>query len=111
MIEVLGQDYIRTARAKGLREYTVIMRHAMRNALIPITTIFGLMLGGLVAGSFIVESWFGVPGVGALAFDALFSKDYYVIMAMTLLIAVAYVIANLLVDMTYGFIDPRIRQG
>jgi ABC-type dipeptide/oligopeptide/nickel transport system permease component len=111
MIEVLGQDYIRTARAKGLREYAVIMRHAMRNALIPITTILGLMLGGLVAGSFIVESWFGVPGVGALAFDALFSKDYYVIMAMTLLIAVAYVIANLLVDMTYGFIDPRIRQG
>ncbi len=111
MIEVLSEDYIRTARAKGLREYTVIVRHAMRNALIPIATILGLMLGGLVAGSFLVESWFGVPGAGALAFDALFSRDYYVIMATTLLIAVAYVFANLLVDMTYGFLDPRIRQS
>lgn len=111
MIEVLGQDYIRTARAKGLRERAVVVRHAMRNALIPITTIVGLMLGGLVAGSFLVESWFGIPGVGALAFDALFSYDYYIIMATTLLIAAAYVIANLLVDLTYGLIDPRIRQS
>jgi ABC-type dipeptide/oligopeptide/nickel transport system permease component len=111
MIEVLSEDYIRTARAKGLRERVVVVRHAMRNALIPIATILGLMLGGLVAGSFLVESWFGVPGVGALAFDALFSRDYYIIIALTLLIAIAYVVSNLLVDLMYGFLDPRIRQS
>jgi ABC-type dipeptide/oligopeptide/nickel transport system permease component len=111
MIEELGQDYVRTARAKGLRDRAVVVRHAMRNAMIPIATIFGLMLGSLVAGSFLVESWFGVPGVGALAFDALFSRDYYITMAATLLIAAAYVFANLLVDVSYGFLDPRIRQS
>jgi len=111
MIEVLSEDYIRTARAKGLRERSVLIRHAMRNALIPIATILGLMLGSLVAGSFLVENWFGVPGVGQLAFDALSSRDYYVIMAMVLLIAIAYVISNLLVDLAYGFLDPRIRRA
>lgn len=111
MIEVLGQDYIRTARAKGLRERFVVVRHAMRNALIPIATIMGLMLGGLVAGSFLVENWFGIPGVGALAFDAFFSRDYYIIMALELIIAIAYVFANLFVDITYGFLDPRIRKA
>ena len=111
MIEVLSEDYIRTARAKGLRDRVVIVRHAMRNALIPIATIIGLMMGGLVAGSFLTENWFGVPGVGALAYDALFSSDYYIIMAMVLLIAVAYVVANLLVDLSYGFLDPRIRTS
>jgi ABC-type dipeptide/oligopeptide/nickel transport system permease component len=110
MIEELGKDYVRTARAKGQRERLVVVRHAMRNALIPIATILGLMLGGLVAGDFLVEPWFGVPGVGALAYDSLLSRDYYVIMALTLLIAVTYVLANLLVDVTYGFLDPRIRQ-
>lgn len=111
MIEVLSEDYIRTARAKGLRERIVVVRHAMRNALIPIATILGLMLGGLVAGSFLVENWFGVPGVGALAFESLAARDYYVIMALTLLIAVSYVLANLFVDVTYGLLDPRIRQA
>ncbi len=111
MIDVFSEDYIRTARAKGLRERMVIARHAMRNALIPIATILGLMLGGLVAGSFLVENWFGVPGVGQLTFDALFSRDYYIVMAMVLLIAAAYVVSNLLVDLTYGFLDPRIRKS
>jgi peptide/nickel transport system permease protein len=111
MIDELSKDYVRTARAKGLRERAVVVRHAMRNALIPIATILGLMLGGLVAGSFLVENWFGVPGVGALAYDALFSRDYYIIMALVLLIAVAYVVSNLLVDVMYGFLDPRIRQS
>jgi peptide/nickel transport system permease protein len=111
MIEVLGQDYVRTARAKGLRERAVIVRHAMRNALIPIATILGLMLGSLVEGSFLVENWFGVPGIGALAFEALFSREIYIIMALTLLIAVAYIFANLLVDLMYGFLDPRIRHS
>ncbi len=110
IIEVMNEDFIRTARAKGLRERLVIFRHALRNALIPIATILGLMLGGLVAGSFLVESWFGVPGVGALTFDALSSRDYYVVMAMVLLIAVAYVVSNLIVDLTYGYLDPRIRK-
>ncbi len=111
MIEVLSEDYIRTARAKGLRERTIVVRHALRNALIPIATILGLMMGGLVAGSFLVENWFGVPGVGQLAFDALFARDYYITMAMVLLIAVAYVLSNLLVDVTYGLLDPRIRKA
>jgi peptide/nickel transport system permease protein len=111
MIDELGMDYVRTARAKGLRERAVIVRHAMRNALIPIATILGLMLGSLVAGDFLVEPWFGVPGVGALAYNSLLSRDYYVIMALTLLIAITYVLANLLVDITYGFLDPRIRQS
>ncbi len=111
MIDELGKDYVRTARAKGLRERAIIVRHAMRNALIPIATIIGLMLGSLVAGDFLVEPWFGVPGVGALAYDSLLSRDYYVIMALTLLIAITYVLANLLVDITYGFLDPRIRQS
>jgi peptide/nickel transport system permease protein len=111
MIEVLSEDYIRTARAKGLRERTVVVRHAMRNALIPIATILGMMMGGLVAGSFLVENWFGVPGVGALAFDSLFARDYYVTMALVLLIALAYVLSNLLVDLIYGLLDPRIRKS
>jgi ABC-type dipeptide/oligopeptide/nickel transport system permease component len=111
IIEVLSADYIRTARAKGLRERVVILRHAMRNALIPIATILGLMLGGLVAGSFLVENWFGIPGVGQLAFDALLSRDYYITMALVLLIAVAYVLSNLLVDVLYGVLDPRIRKA
>jgi len=111
MIDELSKDYIRTARAKGLRERMVIVRHAMRNALIPIATILGLMLGGLVAGSFLVENWFGIPGIGALAYEALFARDYYITMAMVLLIAVAYVTSNTLVDVTYGFLDPRIRRA
>jgi peptide/nickel transport system permease protein len=110
MIDVLGQDYVRTARAKGLRERMVIVRHAMRNALIPIATILGLSLGGLVEGSFLVENWFGIPGIGALAFDAFTSREYYTIMALTLLIAVAYVFANIFVDFLYPILDPRIRK-
>ncbi|CAG0947536.1 Dipeptide transport system permease protein DppB [Anaerolineae bacterium] len=111
MIEVLGQDYVRTARAKGLRERAVIARHAMRNALIPIATILGLSLGGLVEGSFLVENWFGIPGVGQLAFDAFASREYYVIIGLVLLIAVAYVVANMFVDFLYPILDPRIRRS
>jgi ABC-type dipeptide/oligopeptide/nickel transport system permease component len=110
MIDVLGQDYVRTARAKGLRERMVIVRHAMRNALIPITTILGLSLGGLVEGSFLVENFFGIPGIGNLAFQAFTSREYYIIMAVTIIIAVAYVFANMLVDFLYPILDPRIRK-
>lgn len=111
MLAVIQQDYVRTARAKGLTERIVILRHVLRNALIPLFTIFGLMLGGLVTGTFITETIFGIPGIGRLALDAFFSRDYPVIMAGTLVVAIAYISANLLVDVGYSFIDPRIRYA
>ena len=109
LIEVLSQEYIRTAYAKGLHERRIFFVHALRNALIPLLTILGLMLGSLVVGSFITETIFGIPGVGRLAFQAFFSRDYPVIMALVLLIAVGYAVANLVVDILYAFVDPRIR--
>jgi peptide/nickel transport system permease protein len=109
MIEVMNSDYVRTARAKGLKEWMVILRHALRNALIPLVTLFGFVLAGMFAGSFIVESFYGIPGVGQLAYEALISKEYYIIMAFTLLIATVYVLMNLIIDIMYVFVDPRIR--
>ncbi|MBI3913468.1 MAG: ABC transporter permease [Chloroflexi bacterium] len=111
IIETLGQDYVRTARAKGLRERMVLLRHAMRNALIPIATILTLSIGGLVEGSFLVENWFGIPGVGQLALDAFTAREYYIIMGITLIIAVAYVVANMAADLLYPILDPRIRSS
>ncbi|MBI2832006.1 MAG: ABC transporter permease [Chloroflexi bacterium] len=109
IVEVLAQDYVRTARAKGLTEMMVYWRHVLRNAMIPIFTVLGMGLATLVTGAIIVETYFGIPGIGRLAIDAFFSRDYPVIMAFTLLIAVAYVVANLIVDIGYRFLDPRIR--
>ncbi|MCB0076520.1 MAG: ABC transporter permease [Anaerolineales bacterium] len=109
LAEVLEQDFIRTARGKGLSETTVLLRHALRNAMIPLITIFGLMLGGLVSGSFITETLLGIPGIGRLGVDAFYARDYPIIMALTLLIAVGYAVANLLVDLLYAYADPRIR--
>ncbi len=109
LIEVLDQDYVRTARAKGLPEVLILGRHALRNALIPLITIFGLMLGGLVTGAFITETIFGIPGIGRLGFRAFSARDYPILTALTLLIAVSYTLANLLVDVLYAFVDPRIR--
>ncbi|MFQ6057433.1 MAG: ABC transporter permease [Anaerolineae bacterium] len=111
MLEVIGQDYVRTARAKGLTEQMVIIGHALRNALIPLFTIFGLMVGGLVEGTFVTETIFGIPGIGRLGFESFFARDYPVIMALTLLVALSFTLANLLVDVGYGFLDPRIRYG
>ena len=108
-LEVIGQDYVRTARAKGLEEYVVRYRHILRNALIPIFTLVGLSMATLVSGSFIIEFYFGIPGMGLLAIESIFARDYPVIMALVLVIATGFVLANLVVDIGYRFIDPRIR--
>ena len=109
LIEVLGQDYVRTAHAKGLLPSVVLVQHILRNGLIPIVTLIGLMLGGLVEGAFITETFFGIPGIGRFTVDSLFARDYPVIMATTLIGGVTYTLANLLVDLSYAFLDPRIR--
>jgi ABC-type dipeptide/oligopeptide/nickel transport system permease component len=111
LLEVLGREYMTTARAKGLPPRTVILRHALRNALIPIVTIVGLQVGRLLAGSIIVETVFARQGVGQLAIDAILQKDYPLVQGIILLTASAYVIANLLVDISYGFINPKIRTA
>ncbi len=108
MLEVINQDYIRTARAKGFRERTVIYKHGLRNGLIPIITIFGLMLPTFIGGSVIVESLFSWPGIGKLFIDATFERDYPVIMAITMFGAVLTVIGNLIADILYAVMDPRI---
>ena len=109
LLEVLGLDYVRTARAKGLRERTVVLRHAARNALLPVVTIIGLQLGALLSGAVLTETVFNLAGVGRSLFEAISGRDYVVIQGFTLLIAVSYVLINLLVDISYGFLDPRIR--
>ena len=109
MLEVLRLDYIRTARAKGLRENLVILKHAFRNALLPITTIIGLQLGTLFAGAVLTESIFGLAGVGRMLFEAITARDFPIVQAFTVVIAIGYVLANLLVDISYAFIDPRIK--
>jgi len=109
LLEVLGLDYVRTARAKGLRERAVVIRHATRNALLPVVTVIGLQLGGLFAGAVLTESTFNLAGVGRTLYEAIIGRDYVVIQGVVLVVAVAYVLVNLLVDISYGFLDPRIR--
>jgi len=109
MIEVLSQDYIRTARAKGLQERRVQYLHALRNAIIPVITIIGLQIGAIIGGTFIVETIFLWPGIGQLAVSSILSKDYPMVQGVVLLSAFLYMGANLLVDLCYAFIDPRIR--
>ena len=111
LLDVLGREYVRTAHAKGLPPRTVLLGHAMRNALIPVVTIVGLQLGRLLAGSVIVETVFARQGIGQLAIDSILAKDYPVVQGVILLTATSYVIANLLVDISYGFINPRIRAA
>lgn len=110
MLEVLSQDYVRTARAKGVLRRGVIYRHALRNALIPVVTIVGFEVGILMGGAAIVEIIFGLPGVGYTLLQAIFNRDYPVVQGATLLIAVIFVLANLVVDIVYGWLDPRISQ-
>jgi len=110
MVEVLGEDYIRTARSKGLRARTVILVHALRNALIPIITVIGLQIGVLLSGAIITESIFDWPGLGSLLLEAINSRDYPLVQGCILVIALGYVGVNLITDLAYGWIDPRIRQ-
>jgi peptide/nickel transport system permease protein len=109
MLDVLGRDYVRTARAKGLSGIRVIMAHAFKNALLPIVTIIGLQLGGVFSGAVLTETIFGLAGVGRMLFEAITARDYPVIQGFTLVIAFGYVAVNLLVDVSYAFFDPRIR--
>ncbi len=109
MLEVLGRDYVRTARAKGLADIAVTMRHAFRNALLPVVTIVGLQLGTIFGGAVLTETIFNLAGVGRILFDAITTRDYPIIQGFTLAIAAGYVIVNLLVDLSYGLLDPRIR--
>ena len=111
MLEVLRQDYIRTAWAKGLRERTVIARHAMKNALIPVITIVGMMVPMLIGGTVIIEQIFVLPGVGRLMFEAISRRDYPVISGVNVFLASIVLLTNLVVDLTYAWLDPRVRYS
>ncbi|MCA3593613.1 MAG: ABC transporter permease [Methylobacterium sp.] len=111
MIEVLGEDYIRTSRAKGLTERLVLWRHGFRNALIPVVTMVGLIFGGMLAGAVVTETVFSRPGLGRLVVSAILSKDYPLVQGCVLFLAVLYLTVNLLVDILYAWLDPRIRYG
>ena len=110
MLEELGQDYIRTARAKGLPERTVVYRHALRNAMIPIITVLGLQFGALLAGAIVTETIFSWPGIGRLTIQAISNRDYYLVQGCILAIGLTYVAVNFLTDFLYSAVNPRIRQ-
>jgi len=109
LLEVLHQDYIRTARAKGLRERAVIFRHALKNAFLPVITVIGLELGYLLAGAILTETIFSWPGMGRLVVDRILARDYPAVQGSVLVIAVLFVFINLAVDISYAYLDPRIR--
>jgi len=109
MLDVIRADYVRTAKAKGLRELTIVVRHAAKNALIPVVTIAGVYLAFVVTGSFYVESVTGVPGLGRYLVLSISARDYPVIMGTTLLLAIIVMVVNLIVDLSYALLDPRIR--
>jgi len=111
MLEVLRQDYIRTAWAKGLRERIIIIRHSLKNALIPVISIVGLMLPVMIGGTVIIEEIFVLPGIGRLAVEAINQRDYTIVQGLNLLVACFVILANLLVDLTYGWLDPRIHYN
>ena len=109
LLDVLRQDYVRTAQAKGLRERTVLLRHAVKNAMIPVVTILGLQVGSLLGGSVVVESVFGLPGIGLLILNAIGMRDYPIVQGAVIFTAVMFMATNLIVDVLYGYLDPRIR--
>jgi oligopeptide transport system permease protein len=111
MLDVIGQDYIRTARAKGLSEMRVIMEHALKNAILPVVTYLGPTIAALVTGSFVIEKMFTIPGIGYQYVDSIGNRDYTMIMGSTIFYAAILIILNFLVDIIYGFIDPRIKMG
>jgi peptide/nickel transport system permease protein len=111
MLEVIRQDYIRTARAKGLSERVVIYRHALRNALIPVVTVIGLQMGSLLGGAVLTETVFSWPGIGGRLVEAILANDYNLVQGSVILIATIFVLVNLLVDILYAYIDPRIHYS
>ena len=111
LVEVLGEDYVRTARAKGLPERSVLFRHALRNALLPVITVAGLQFGSLLSGAIIIENVFARPGLGSTLLEAISERNYPVVQGTVLVISVIYVVVNVLVDLAYGLADPRIRVG
>ena len=111
LLEVLGLDYVRTARAKGLKERSVVVRHGMRNALLPVVTVIGLSLGAFLSGAILTETIFNLTGMGKTLFEAISGRDYIVIQGVTVVVAVAYLLVNLIVDVSYALLDPRIRLG
>ena len=111
MLEVLEQDYIQTARAKGAAEPTVVLRHALKNALIPVVTVVGVQFGYLLGGSVVVEQIFGLPGLGFMLLNAIYQRDYPVVQGAVVFVALFFILVNLVVDLVYGVLDPRIRYG
>jgi oligopeptide transport system permease protein len=110
MLETLGQDYVRPAKAKGLRAEQVIVRHVFKNSLIPLVTVAAPMIGFLITGSFVVEWIFSVPGIGRYFIRAAFARDYFVLLGITVVLSVTIIVANLLVDLAYFVLDPRTRD-
>ena len=111
MLEVINQDYIRTARANGLSEGRVILRHTLKNALIPVITIIGLQMRNIVAGAVVIENIFNIPGIGQMLLNGIMQRDYFMAMACVLVISAMTIFCNLFVDLAYGFIDPRVRKS
>jgi peptide/nickel transport system permease protein len=109
LLDIMGLDYIRTARAKGLIERVVLFKHAMRNAMLPLVTIIGLQFGGLLGGAVLTETVFSLPGMGSFLVDSIFARDYPIVQGFTLVIALIFVFVNLLVDISYAYLDPRVR--
>ena len=111
MLEVIKQDYIRTAWAKGLKERTIVLQHAVKNAFIPVITVMGAHVGFVFGGSVLIETVFGIPGMGKMMVEAIFAQDYQVVQAGVLIISLIVVTVNLIVDISYGWLDPRIRYS
>ncbi len=111
LLEVMGHDYVRTARAKGLRQRIVLFRHGVRNAMLPVVTVIGLSIGGLLSGAVLTETIFGLTGVGLTIAESIRARDYVVIQGMAVMVAIVYVVVNLITDLSYGYLDPRVRHS